>query len=318
MLLDRCFIFFKDGDHNLFAEIAIQKMKQASAVQKNVKNPEIIYVGSSHGQFGFAPEVIKKQVGLSSFNLAYGGGSNVGLQIAMLKKLLKSPVFKPKVIVYAIDVFTLNPKPIYLDNCQEIFFNEKTSLIRLLDRHLYSCLKLYSNNIPVYFKQLANGNIKPLFLKKNIYNLSMFERYDSFKVSATGWVKAYGLLNKSYLRYSNLVFNPDPTSVLLLNEYVDICKLNNIKLVFVQVPEHYFSLVYEKKYKDFNSFMTDFVQQKKVTYLDYNNAEKFPVQQDSLFFDTDHLNVTGAVLFSERFSIDFIKFLNNKSVTLKL
>ena len=83
----------------------------------------------------------------------------------------------------------------------------------------------------------------------------MFERYDSFKVSATGWVKAYGLLNKSYLRYSNLVFNPDPTSVLLLNEYVDICKLNNIKLVFVQVPEHYFSLVYEKKYKDFNSFI---------------------------------------------------------------
>jgi hypothetical protein len=311
------FFIFKEDDHNLFAEIAIQKMKKASATLKNKDNPEIIYVGSSHGQFGFAPEIMQREIGIRSFNLAYGGGSNVGLQVSLLKKLLEGDAHKPKVIVYAMDVFTLNASPSGHDNFQKLFFNEKQSLLSFFDKQLYSCFKLYANNIPVYFKQVMKGNMKPLFLNQNYYNLSMFARYDSFKVSPTGWVEAYGILNKNYLRYSDMVFNPDPKAVLLLNEYIDICRQNNIELLFVQVPEHKSSLAYSKKYKDFNSWIDNFVKQNKVPFLDYNKEEKFPVAQDSLFFDTDHLNAEGAKLFSQLFSVDFKMFLANRSINLK-
>ena len=41
------------------------------------------------------------------------------------------------------------------------------------------------------------------------------------------------------------------------------------------------------------------LENKGISYFDYNSLDKFPVSNDSLFFDPDHLNTKGAELFTK-------------------
>lgn len=126
----------------------------------------------------------------------------------------------------------------------------------------------------------------------------MFDKFEGYIIKEDGWVSAKGLLNKNYIRYSTLTFNPDKNAIATLEDYVKLCKENNIKLIFVQVPEHEVSLNSRQKYLDFNKWMRGFMNKTKLKYLDYNNSENFPVNQDKYFLDSDHLNGDGAELLS--------------------
>lgn len=309
VLLDRCFILFREAEHNIFADIAIQKMKKVSSKLRAKGGDDILFVGSSHGQFAISPQIVSDSLHKSSFNLAYGGGSNMGLQMTLLKKLVTETSYKPKTIVFAIDVFTLNATPFFDDPVQNVFFQNGDDILKKGRRYLYSCFKLYGKNLPEYISGAVKGNFKLPYFKKSFYDLSMFDKYEKYEISEDGWVKGFGILNKKYLRYADMTFNPDPKSALLLNEYVQLCRDNGIELFFIQVPEHAVSLEFQKKYIDFGMWMKKLTQKSTTAFIDFDTEQKFPVNNDSLFFDSDHLNKTGAEKFSKLLAADLKKIV---------
>ena len=117
-LIDRCFILFKEVDKNIFSLIANEKMDKMSKLGHSRLNSDILIVGSSHAQFGISAKILEKQIKVTALNMAYGGGSNVGLQLNLLKKLISNKKISPKTIVFAIDVFTLNAPPLDDDESQ--------------------------------------------------------------------------------------------------------------------------------------------------------------------------------------------------------
>ena len=304
--LDRSFILFKGADRNIFSAIAVEKMKIVASKMATVEVQKILIVGSSHAQFGISPEVLDKSLGISSMNLAYGGGANVGLQLAMLRKLISKKRI-PDVIIFGMDVFTLNAPPIYSDENQSVLFNESNSIREFFNKKVFiSYVRLFFGG---YLAQIRSGNISlPYFEKKALYDLSMFAKYDKYEISENGWVKGYGLLNKEYLRYSETVFNPDKSALNDLDEYLKLCKNENIKVVFVQVPENMVCLQYRKKYDDFDIWMKHFSKENNCLYWNYDTLESFPVMNDSLFFDSDHLNANGAELLSSKLAEDLKKY----------
>jgi hypothetical protein len=62
-------------------------------------------------------------------------------------------------------------------------------------------------------------------------------------------------------------------------------------LLFISISNYFIGLV--------SLFgLKQFISRNNCHYWKFNNLESFPVSQDSLFFDSDHLNVDGASVLS--------------------
>jgi hypothetical protein len=305
IILDKSFILFRINEKNLFAEISAEKMRVLSSKIKKPATPSIMIVGSSHGQFGISPEILNEKLNVSALNAAYGTGANIGLQLSLLRKLIDRNIM-PQLIIFGLEVFSQNSPPIYSDEFQTILFGVsndvgKNRLMKSFRSRLFqSYFKLYSRFLPRYLSQIKAGHYSlPLFNRTSTYDLSMFSQYKKYEITDSGWVKGYALLNKEYIRYADTVFDPDQKAQADLDDYVDLCRLNGIKIVFVQIPEHIVCLKYAKKYDDFDVWVKQFISRNNCRYWNFNNLESFPISQDSLFFDSDHLNVDGASLLSD-------------------
>jgi hypothetical protein len=126
----------------------------------------------------------------------------------------------------------------------------------------------------------------------------MFKLYKGYEITKRCWVKGFGILNKSEVAYKDFVFKPNIKSIAKLEEYISFCKRNEINLFFVQIPEHSSSLKYDNKYKVFEKIMVELSVKHQIPYKNFNNALTFDVNNDSYFFDSDHLNAKGAKEFS--------------------
>ena len=56
-------------------------------------------------------------------------------------------------------------------------------------------------------------------------------------------------------------------------------------------------------------WMKIFTQKSTTAFIDFDTEQKFPVNNDSLFFDSDHLNKAGAEKFSKLLAVDLKKIV---------
>ena len=116
-------------------------MKKVPLKLRAKDGDDILFVGSSHGQFAISPQIVSDSLHKASFNLAYGGGSSMGLPLTLLKKLVTETSYIPKTIVFAIDVFTLYATPFFDDPVQNVFIQNGDDNFKKGRRYLYSCFK---------------------------------------------------------------------------------------------------------------------------------------------------------------------------------
>ena len=296
--IDRVFILFKYKEKNLFNDISKNKLKKlAGYINSNkIDSVDIAIFGSSHPQFGISPEVISKETGKTCVNFAYGGGTNVGAQYEFIKRVN----IKARVMIYAVDVFILNQKAQKSDDFQTAYFNGPDVFTVNEDYLSYSYMYLYSHYAKRYLMDMiVNKNYTPPYLRNSDNtDLSMFAKYDGYNITPAGWVQGKGYANLKYLRYADLSFDPQKESKESLEHIVNYCNDHNTKLFIIQVPEHAVALSYKQKYIDFDNWMNQFASDHKVTYINFDRQDIFPVNNDTLFFDTDHLNIHGAEQFS--------------------
>ena len=301
---------FRYHDDNLFRKIALEKMEVVAntLVREDFKDG-ILILGSSHAQFAVNADLMSSQLGIECLNLAYGGGTVVGDQKALLEYWLLEHE-APATILYCVDVFSLNyewpGKPSeYIEALvakQDRVSYSFRSRLRGFKRSipLASCAFRYGRNIPRYLKDIVGGKPTLPILQEQTYNLEMFSEYRSYSISPRGHVRGEGLLNPEFVRYDKYEFEPKKESIAFLD---DVCKLasqNGIRLIFVQLPEHEVALAAHIKYLHFEKWMQDYSRSKQVPYFNYNGVDRFPVDTDQFFFDSDHLNQNGANLLTQK------------------
>ena len=312
-IFDRSFILFRFNEINVFNEISVAKMRQISPIVLDDSPHDILVLGSSHAEFALSPELIQNATGLNCLNLAYGGGSNIGKQIHLLNNYLAlHDSTAPGTILFGMDVFTMNRSPIYHDEFQKILFDEPATIKHFANKRVFkSNAQLYARFIPSYLANVRKGKwALPYFADLQTYDLKVFKEYNGYEISKLGWVQGYATLEPYYIRYSKVNFLPDTKAESDLIKLISLCKQNEIELVFFQIPEHAVSLEYGKKYEDFDVYMNQLASDHSLKYYNYNSPEVFPVDTDSLFFDSDHLNANGAILFTKMLLNDII--LNDK------
>lgn len=89
-------------------------------------------------------------------------------------------------------------------------------------------------------------------------------------------------------------------TVLRFKFYLDWCVKNNITMVLVSPPSYKESQVYIKNHDKILNLYKEYANNKTIYFLDYSNS--YLCYDKKYFYNSQHLNKTGAELFSKDLS----------------
>lgn len=254
---------------------------------ESTKNPDILFIGSSHSYRGFDPRVFKKH-SISSFNLGSSSQSPLNTQV-LLKQYLEK--INPKLVVYEVCSQTLESDGV--ESSLDLLTNNKIDIHALQMVVKVNHLKAYNTLFYGYFRQVLSLNEK----------VSESEYQDgNHYIKGTGFVQSDFRKNKSE-KEKVKDWDVNPKQLRAFEEILEYLKEHKISFVLVQAPvsKNYFQSI--KNQKRIDDFYSGYGQ-----YINFNGKINFNDTTD--FYDSNHLNQNAVVAFNE----SLIKYLQEKKL----
>lgn len=266
----------------------------------NLKEPiDALILGSSHAYRSYHPATIKEEAGLK--NAVFNFGSSAQSPVTgffILEEVLKKHT--PKIVILDLYVMALSSDD-QLDNgrinyhsmqesgvkrdflMEGFSFSEQVKLLFFpsfvyRDHFKHKVNKLFGRNyLPIgkgqYDEYGFAFNTDTLALAKLQYD-NQFSRFD---------------IHADQMTAKNLAYT---------QKIIDRCQAANIPLVLMSapIPEH--SIEFIKEYKQISAKFGSIAKKNELLFLDFNIERE--VEDEFHFFDDDHLNLSGAKLFSKK------------------
>jgi len=266
---------------------------------------DVLIFGASQAQHNYDPKIIGDSLNMSCYNAGQDGGHSILLPYAQIKVILSR--YTPKIIIVEIGDYQALEysigdyerlsilEPYYFD------FPELRPLILL--RGPYEQFKLLSGIYPYNSKIISLIRLNTDFDKNRKW---IFSGYIPIKDK---------VLNVSKLKpieSSTAGSRIDDTKVMALNNIIDLCKMNQVKLYFVISP-HFESIQnHLLSIPESQRLLAKIVNSKKIALIDLKDYKYF-LDNSNLFADQSHLNENGATKYSQ-----IIGGLLKKQYTVKL
>ncbi len=277
-LFDRILGFVSQGLYNTTKDYTISKLRYTIDSTKQ----DILILGSSRAQHHFIPDIFENNTGYSTFNCGFGGQ---GLQFSYIQLYESLKRYKPKIVVIDISPnVLLDP-----DSQQKLkillpFFQRDTLIYNALtNRKSSEKLKFISSIYPY------NSTIVSLirgYIKQNNDSLNGF-------IPLTGLIDTTDLTKQINAGFPGTII-PDE-KFYYLKALISLCKENNISTVAVVSP------IYQT-----NEDLDHMVGQIEKSCESLNGLYFFDLSKYSeiykhmnLFKDNLHLNLDGAIVYSE-------------------
>ncbi len=253
------------------------------------KIPAQIYIlGSSRALNNYSPEVITGITGKTCYNLGVSG-SNIIYHESILDLILTNEN-KPETIIYNIDdygtlFFTENiifRKDVLYPYIENDLINKKVSAV--LDRNVTATqiCDTYRQNINFInaLKHLAYGREEADYKTTNfdIMGSNLLVNRPEDKIPVFG--------QRNYVLPTHI---PDTALAGAFYRIQEKCLTNNIRLILILPP----------LYTTPSAFFRQEIKKRGIPgvhWLDFTHQ----MQQAGYFFNSDHMNKTGALLFSEK------------------
>lgn len=272
----------------------------------------MVFLGSSHSYCTFDPQIFDNELNTSSFQMGMPL-QHPDATYYTLKEVLNYQ--KPKVVVMEV----------YWDLLQNDFeLNQAKTLFQVLkndnlkkeyiknDFPLSEKLK-YSINIfkyqADYFAYKGNEYKNKIKTKFNVTDPPSKKQIGTEKYRSKGYVYCdYQMLDDEFDKtnqFKNLDgknFTISNTQKQFLLKIIDLCKQNNIQLIFVTAPIANVSMDYIKNYNLIHDEISTFAKQNNIPYIDYNLINKNEnLLTNNHFRDDAHLNDSGVKIVSNHF-----------------
>ena len=279
---------------SLFFELYLRNLntiykQKLNGLEENYNNIEMLVLGNSHAYNNIDPS----QFDMEAYNMA---GSNQSLYFdkrIVLKHLEQLP--KLKYVLISIDYHSL-------------YFSSQG----IRDTWLYYDYKIkyknksnFLNNIS-YFWFGYTPKITLSIMKSEI--LDKINNKKSENVKSKGWVPNYGYNEKGFTEWSiktranffnNEIKNAKEHIEISkdLHEFIEVLETKNITPIIITNP------MYKEVYKYLNpSFVeknkneiSTLIKKYELPYLDFSKVD----YEKTLFYNCDHLNQEGAILYSK-------------------
>lgn len=284
-------------------------------------NIDVLFVGSSHCDRSFIPEIFDEKLGLNTFN---GGTSAQHLDSSYL--VIKEAAKYNDIKHIYLELYFSLASHTYKDRTELTQFYIIADYLRpSIDKTLYllnvSSKEYYPNNFI-----LARRNWTKFFDADYVKNLLAKKSTDTYKnyeyiSNGTSWYHGKGYLANSEseaIKDWNYFAEHKPNTSSLgdvsqdwvdsLEDIIAFCKKKNIQLTLVSAPMSNYQLVRQGdgNYDEYIQTVQNLIEGTDVSYYDFNLCrEKYIPNTSALFKDAGHMNYYGAKLFSNLFA-DFI------------
>lgn len=270
-------------------------------------NADVIICGASRSFVGVNPELLEKEIGLSSYNISLNG-SRLGAQLPLLKLYLKTNS-KPKIIIQELGMYSLS--------IDEKIFAPYKFLPHLNRDELYNGLKILDSQlwvnkyIPLFNLTYFNTDLQKLLIKD--YGIQFENKGDYLEKGFHPNPSEWSIDEENFLRHPYGIYNEiDEIAQGLLLELVTLCKNENIKLIFINTPEYY-KILPLYKYRDRKmEIFKNIANENDIEFLDYSQHELS--KERGYFYNFTHLNKNGANEFSNILSVDLFKIIEENSL----
>ena len=310
--------------------------KYAEAASKNVVNaytksrydgfyeqPEdsidMVFIGSSHSYCTFDPENFDSVMGTSSWQMGTPL-QHYDTSLYTLKEVLKTQ--SPKLVVLELywdmldDAFDMKQANSFFEAVNDPSVKEDyvKDVFPLNEKVKYKLLPIrYQQD---YFAYEADQLEKAAEDKFGVQGEQQPETNGTEYYLAKGYTYCDTVIPEIELDETNQFkgldgkqWKADETQIKYLNEIVDLCKEENIELVFVTAPIANISLNYIQDYDSIHEKMAQIAHDLGIKYLDLNiaNRDEALLKLEN-FRDDAHLNDSG-VKIADAYYVDWL--LNN-------
>jgi hypothetical protein len=256
-------------------------------------NSDILIYGSSRAWVHFNSTMMSDSLLIPTYNLGIDG-HNFWLQYLRHKMVLESNT-KPKLIIVSVDMFTLQ-------KVKNLYNLEQFLPYMLWNRNIKNATSSYEGFVSADY---VIPLIRYYGKKKEIETAMRF--FSGHLSNPVSRVKGYEGLNRIWNKDFNKAKSSmegykvkiDPESVLLFEKFIAECKLENIKLIFVYAPEYIEGQKFTKNRDEVFAIYKKYSNQYQIPFYDYSNDTI--CFQRNYFYNSVHLNKTGAELFSAKF-----------------
>lgn len=256
-------------------------------------NCEIAIYGSSRAWVHINPEIVEDSLSLNTYNFGIDG-HNFWLQNLRHGKIMKNNK-KPQLIIYSVDIFTLQKR-------KELYNMNQFLPYMLWDIEIYNSTKSYVgfSIFDYYIPMLRFRHNTEIFTATKTYNQAL--RNKGFKGMQKEWNNDLDNARKTMSSYAITL---DTTSVKQFESFIKSCKSENIEVVMVYTPEHIEGQKYVSNRSDIIGLYTKLAKSYDLLFFDYSDSEL--CQDKKYFYNSSHLNATGADIFSKTFISDLKK-----------
>lgn len=251
---------------------------------------DVLFMGNSHVNYSFQPKIINDIIPINSFIVGIDA-ENIVISYYELREVLKTQ--KPKLIVletFALDLDDKIKQGFLFQFLDAGFWDQNRTAIATRYLSLSTLYNIFPSLRSRIDWEKPASFFNPLFAQ---FAFSK-QRELSNQQGSTPYNKV--ILENTYLTLSDLptakIKKPRPDNLIYLEKFYDLCKENNILLIFTTAP---IKKITEDLFSRYSPFDTDtFAKANNIDWITFTSSKFNHLH----FHDPTHINNIGSVITS--------------------
>jgi hypothetical protein len=255
-------------------------------------NADIAIYGASRAWIDIDPDMFSRAFKIPTYNLGIDG-QTFGLQYFRNSLLLKYN-HTPKIIIQALDIMTLTRSYNPYNFEQFLPYMLFNNSIRNATKS-YDLFNIFDFVIPAIRYMGRRQIIDNAFT--SLYTIPVNPKYriNGYRGSDQQWNDD---LEKAKAKIGSFKVQLDAGTVSLFEKYLIECKEKNIKVILVYPPEYIDGQRFTENRDKIMKLYKSFGLKYHIPFYDFSNDSIS--YQKKYFYNTEHLNKTGAELFTQK------------------
>ncbi len=259
-------------------------------ILKGRVNSDIVIYGSSRAWVHINPKIIEDSFGTNAYNFGVDG-HYFHMQYVRHKLFLENNKF-PKLIILTLDNVTLDKR---ID-----LFEPEQFVPYFSNQHIVSAIKkfkgfdYYDYTLPymryIGLKKATNKGLSIIFS-----GVDTPDRYKGFAGHNLPWTNDFVMASKKHRKY---VQNLDTATINSFDSFLKETQKAGIRLVFVYTPEYIEGQKFVSNREEIFSYYNNFSKKYSIPFYDYSGDSL--CYNKKYFYNTQHLNATGADIFTKK------------------
>ena len=283
----------------------------SNLIMQGKVNAQVVITGSSRALVQYDPRAIEAASGRTAFNLGRNG-AQTDMQVAFFKAYLAHNR-KPEIVLHNLDAFSFVTSREVFDPAQYMPYIDDPSLYTALHKINPAIWK--SRYVPLYGYVVEDMNFTWIRGLTGFFGWSPPEDYFlGFNPRHQYWTTAF----ESYKAANpkGVSFAIEPTGIEDIEDLIRTCEQNGIQLILVYAPEYgEMQTLTSNRAQIFAKFQ-DLADRYHVPLWDYSNWEY--KDNHEYFYNSQHLNITGAAVFSADLALRLEQFIARSKGAEKL